>query len=577
MKEKIWKRLFSDMKLSVVGMTVAVVVVLLRGMAELGQVSAIDELFGALQGQSSEIASAMGKTLFFLLLEAAMGAIAALLLGMLTSRSMYYLRGALAEHMLLCDASELMDMGTGDLQSRMQTDTKQSVQWVRAVVEKVIYGSVLLLGAIALSFYANWLMALVSLLMVPVVMVLSVVCSQGIGNTSKKVRKAEGHLNQVLQEMIWQIPDTKALQREAEWDVHIQNCMDDTVRAELKALKTEVLYKPVMLFAKFFPQLVILLLGSYLLQDHKIGVGDLMLFTLLFNYIANGLAGIPQWMSNYRKSTASGERLSEMLDISCPLGEHRDRKQSGNMIELKGISACYKGKEVLSDITMTVKKGWHVAITGESGCGKSTLLKVIAGMLKPAHGEGCVGGISLTNCMPQQIYEQISMLQQETFLFPDTIRENLIMGVKSYSDKEISDACRQAQILDYVKAQEAGLDSKLQEAGRNLSGGQRQRLGAARALLRNTPLWILDEPTASLDPMTGEAMIKELKSMAGEKTLLMVTHHLKQAEDMDMIYYMERGRITERGTHEELLRMGGGYAALYRHQANMEKEERGND
>ena len=217
---------------------------------------------------------------------------------------------------------------------------------------------------------------------------------------------------------------------------------------------------------------------------------------------------------------------------------------------------------------MEEKKNQAEPFVGESGCGKTTLLKIIAGLNRPQKGEAFVLGYDLFQCRPEQLYCHLALVLQDTYLFPGTIRENLIAGNRNISLEQLENACKKAKIWEWICKLPKGLDTTLSEFSSNISGGQKQRIGIARAILRKADVWLIDEPTSSLDYQTAQDILNNLRDITRTYTTVTVTHDMSNMSEYDFILVMEDGKLVQTGTHFELLKKEGVYAKLYEKERN---------
>jgi ATP-binding cassette subfamily C protein CydC len=240
-------------------------------------------------------------------------------------------------------------------------------------------------------------------------------------------------------------------------------------------------------------------------------------------------------------------------------------------VEFDGVSFRYTtgGPLVLEDITFTLMPGSRVAVVGPSGAGKSTLVHLLLRFWDPTTGEIRLGGRSVREYAQEDLRREFAVVSQNTHIFNDTLRANLLIARPGATDGELERVLGQAQLSGLVRRLPKGLDSPLGEQGLSLSGGERQRLAVARALLKGAPLLVLDEPTANLDPITERELLDATYELMRDRTTLVVTHRLVRMEEMDEILVLDAGRIAERGTHEELVRAGGLYNQMFEVQRGM--------
>jgi ABC-type multidrug transport system fused ATPase/permease subunit len=273
-------------------------------------------------------------------------------------------------------------------------------------------------------------------------------------------------------------------------------------------------------------------------------------------------------LMNLTSSAASGaERLQEILDevpeMVEPVRVYQGRDRVRGEVTLRNVVFGYDaGSPVLRGVDLHVAAGRRIALVGLSGCGKTTLVKLIPRFFEAWSGSVLVDGIDVEDYPLAVLRDNISLVLQDSVLFEGTVRENIALGRPDATDEEIVAAARKAHIHDTVAALPGGYAARVREGGRNLSGGQRQRLAIARAILRDAPILILDEPTASLDVEAEAEVMRALQTLVRGRTVLMISHRLSTLGSVDEIVVLDRGRVAEQGTHAELSRAGGLFARL---------------
>ena len=468
----------------------------------------------------------------------------------------------LAERLLRCSYASYTRMGTGEWQTRLQNDSSQCVEYVKYLLQTVLYGLIFLIGPLCIAFIVSWPMALLSLLMVPIVTFCSTKFSVSIGNAAEEIQNLNGRVNQIFQEYVWQIPTNKAYSVQGKWNRHIHEVLSEVYRSKRKLLHAQILFEPFLSFVQIMPQLIIMSAGGILLLNGLITAGDLMLFTIFLGYITNGLMGIPNWIAELRKYSGYKKRVTEVLDLPPETGEDQTQMAETGII-LNGAGFSYGMENFsLKNLSINIPKGFHVAVVGESGCGKSTFLKLLAGLYRPQEGQAFVLGYDLSKCKNQQLFSHLALILQDTWLFPGTIRENLVIGCGDISEDALITACRKARLWDWILTLPDGLETILSEFSSNISGGQRQRIGIARAILRGADMWLLDEPTSALDSSTALETEENLREITKDYTTITVTHRLDRMDYYDLILVMKNGRIEEQGTHQELCRKSETYIHL---------------
>ena len=266
---------------------------------------------------------------------------------------------------------------------------------------------------------------------------------------------------------------------------------------------------------------------------------------------------------------AASERMFRLLDL--PENRIGTKTAENGGIVIENLSFSYDGdKQALREVSLTVPQGALVSVVGESGCGKSTLAAILSGLRTGYDGSVKYGKAELRDAKPDSLRARVTVVSSGSYLFAGTVRDCLRDGKADASDAEMTEALRRVALWDFLAGQ-GGLDFQLNERAENISGGQRQRLALARALLKNSPIYILDEATSNIDAESEEAIMRAVHAMKGKHTILLISHRLANVVDSDCIAYLEHGALKETGTHAELMTRHGGYAALYQAQADLER------
>ena len=273
--------------------------------------------------------------------------------------------------------------------------------------------------------------------------------------------------------------------------------------------------------------------------------------------------------------SAAADKIFRILESEdAKMGEFTIDSEN---VEIHGSNVDFsyeEGRQVLTNVNFSITPGHFIALAGESGCGKSTLSSILMGIKKGYKGSITINGKELSKIKESSIMENITMISHSSYLFKGTIRDNLRMGKKDATDKEMEDALKKVNLYDFVHQQD-GLDTVLAEMGTNLSGGQRQRLAMARALLHDTPVYIFDEATSNIDMESENKIMEVVKELAKTKTVILISHRLANVVSADKIFVLENGQIKEEGTHKELLLLNNVYARLYKSQAQLENYTKG--
>lgn len=324
----------------------------------------------------------------------------------------------------------------------------------------------------------------------------------------------------------------------------------------------------------FFGQVV---LGGYLIMKNKLTFGNLMISVNMMGSFIWIFGAIGQFLTNLQSSLAGAQRVFEILDIDkadLDIEKKEDAifadetknilHSSDTCIEFKEVSFSYEeSKEVLKNMSFSIPKGAKVAFVGESGCGKSTIFKLIMGFYKPQKGDILIFGKPIHEYTIRQLRSLVAYVPQDSYFFNGTVFDNIRYGKINATENEIFEAAKKAYAHDFIVNLSDGYNTQVGERGLMLSGGQRQRIAIARAILKDAPILLLDEPTSSLDSESEDEVLKALNTLMEGRTTLIIAHRLSTIKDADIIFVVENGEIIESGKHEELLERNTKYSKLY--------------
>lgn len=334
-------------------------------------------------------------------------------------------------------------------------------------------------------------------------------------------------------------------------------------------------------FVELIGGVVIIWVGGISVINGEMTIGSLITFNSLLVYFLDPVKNLVNLQPQMQTAVVAADRLGEILDLEAEKTEKEYKKLkpdslSGD-IEIKNVNFRYGTRKlVLENINIDIKKGQKIAFVGESGSGKTTLSKLLLNLYTPESGDILINGNNIKDIQLEALRDRIAYIPQETFLFSGSILENLALGLDTYTLEDIYKASKMAQAHDFINELPLRYETRLEENGSNLSGGQRQRLAIARAMLKNPDILILDEATSNLDSITEKALDRTIHEFAKDITTIFIAHRLSTIKDSDMIYVFEKGKIIERGTHEELIKLGGKYSKLSKQQS-LELEGREED
>ncbi|MGR9088444.1 MAG: lipid A export permease/ATP-binding protein MsbA [Gammaproteobacteria bacterium] len=432
-------------------------------------------------------------------------------------------------------------------------------------------------GLIIYLFYTNWMLSLVFVAITPVIVLLVGYVSKRLRRISKRIQESIGDMTHIASELVGGHRVVRSYGGEAYERRRFLESSLFNRRQSLKLATTLAVHNPLMQFIIAIALSFLMYLALFFMQ--KASVGEFVGYLTAAFLLPRPIRQLSDANGEIQKGIAAAESLFEILDEQGEPDEgvHQVEKSLGEL-EFKGLSFRYPEANdwALQDINVRIEPGQTVALVGASGGGKSTLTNLICRFYPHEKGEILLDGIEINDYKLANLRRQIALVTQQVTLFNDTIANNIAYGALAGSSREqIEAAARDAYAMEFIGKLDLGLDTEIGENGVKLSGGQRQRLALARALLKDAPILILDEATSALDTESERYIQAALQKVMSSRTTLVIAHRLSTIENADMILVMERGRIVERGSHQELIRINGAYARLHQMQFKDRPEQNG--
>lgn len=459
---------------------------------------------------------------------------------------------------------------TGQLMSRLTSDLFELTELAHHGPEDIVTSTITIIGALVIMASIRWELALTVAVLIPIFLVVVMSMRKNMGRVSVRVKQKTGHINTEIESSLSGIRTAKAFANEAAESARFNAANDQFKTSKRDFHKAMGLFSSSMEFFLSSMNVVVIAIGGYMIMQEKLDYRDLVTFSLYIAAFVNPMRKLANFSEMFANGFAGLNRFVDVMRTDPTIQDKPNAAPLQNVqgnIRVDDVTFTYNGAlDVLHNVSLDIQPGETIAIVGPSGGGKSTLCQLIPRFYEVTSGSISIDGQDVRDVTQQSIHQNIGIVQQDVFLFADTIFENIRYGKPDATEAEVIAAAKKAEIYDDIMAMPNGFQTYVGERGTLLSGGQKQRVAIARIFLKNPPILILDEATSALDSVTEAKIQRAFDHLSEGRTTLIIAHRLSTIRNAGRIVSIADGRITECGTHAELLERGGMYSQLYKTQ-----------
>lgn len=473
----------------------------------------------------------------------------------------------------------LDEKGSGEILNHLISDIREMDLLFSSSLPEISTSIIVLTVTIGYMFVMDWRLAVVIIIIYPILLFLTNIISNKVKKLAQLRRSKLDERTEIAYDSVSGVVVSKSYNLEGALDDRIGNVIEQVFKNERARTSISSLSYVLEATIGWFPVIVCYVIALFEVLSCVITAGEMLAFSVLLGFVSRHAEIIPSLWIEFKECMVSVARLDKLM--AAPLEKSGDYKgsidDSNNAIELTDLCFSYSDNEefqVLKGVSLTVRKGSKCAIIGSSGGGKSTVFKVLTGYYSDIKGSYKLFGKEFREWDINSARALFSLVSQNVFLLPESIYANVLYGNLSATRQQVIEACKNANIHEFIENLPNGYDTEVGERGVRLSGGERQRISIARAFIKNAPILLLDEPTAAIDVGTENAIQKVIDRISQGKTVITIAHRLNTVIDSDEIFVLDGGVIAERGSHDELLAQKGVYANLYGKQKEAQEKDK---
>ena len=535
-----------------------------------GQESFMATMFG-IEDRWRQLLILAGVNLVVWVLESLFGYLSTLAWRNLSQTLEHEIRTDLYSHVQKLEIGWFDEQRGGGLLSVLNDDINQLERFldIGAALLITLFWNVILVGAVFAA--SSWLVTALAFIPIPIIVIGSIVYQRRLQPRYSRVREQVAELSSTLTTNLGGISTIKAFHAEDREADRLAAVSDEYRMANRDAIRYSAAFVPLIRMAILAGFTCTLVVGGWLVLNDRMEVGVYSVLVFMTQRLLWPLTSLGETLDQYQRAMASTRRIFGLLDTKPEMVEGSDSPDvTDTSIEFEGVQFSYNGgTPTLSDFTIRIPAGETHAIVGSTGAGKSTVIKLLLRFYDPDSGVVRIGGIDIKTLRYSTLRKLMGYVSQDVFLFHGTVRENIAYGNPEATFDQIEDAAKLAEAHEFITELPSGYDTVIGERGQKLSGGQRQRLSLARAIVRDPKILVLDEATSAVDNETEAAIQRSLAQVTKNRTSVVIAHRLSTVRNAHRIWVLERGRVVETGTHDELVAQGGLYAALWRVQTGM--------